>query len=94
MIMPVQASQYFSKGWFAGEDLCVLFAAFHNIIKNVEWMSVAMIALKKCVHLVCPSAVKIISGKIRKFIISLIWIYAISIAMYLQFKVRPLKSIT
>ena len=89
MIMPIQALQYFYKGWFAGKLLCVLFAVFHNIIKNVEWMSVAMIALIKCVHLVSSTAGNVTFSKhIRKVVIPLIWMYAISMAMYLQFKVK------
>ena len=89
MIMPIQALQYFYKGWFVGKSLCVLFAVFHNIIKNVEWMSVAMIALIKCVHLVSSSAGNItFSRHIRKLLIPLIWIYVISMALYLQFKVK------
>ena len=93
MIMPIQALQYFYKGWFVGKSLCVLFAVFHNIIKNVEWMSVAMIALIKCVHLVSSRTGNItFSRHIRKLVIPFIWIYVISIALYLQFKVKDRTS--
>ena len=93
--IPVQAFQYFSKGWFAGKSLCIFFGAFHQINYNAEWMSLAIIALNRCVCLVHPRLGEIFfSGKVGRLIIAFIWIYAIMINVFLYFKVRSRDFIT
>ena len=90
--MPTQAYQLFSKGWFAGKNLCVFIGAFHNFIKNAEWMSIAVIAVMKCTCLVKPRiGNRIFSGITGKLILALIWIYAALVAIILHFKVCDIK---
>ena len=58
--MPVNAYSIFSKGWFAGEKLCIFAAAFRYIAIYVDWMIVALIAFSKCIHLFKPRLGKMV----------------------------------
>ena len=75
--MPLYALQTFYKGWFWGKKSCTVIAAFDYINSFAEWMSVAMIALSKCINLIKPKlGHKWFSGFRGILLIALIWIYA------------------
>lgn len=87
--MPVLALQYLSHGWFRSKNLCLFFGFFLFVITYAEWMFVAVIALKKCVHLLKPRLGDIIfSGVSGSMILVLIWIYAVLVVANLHFKVK------
>ena len=91
-LLPVHAYQYFSEGSLLSANFCIISACFHNFLKNAEWMSIAMIALCKCIRLVQPKLGDMIfSGLGSIIIIASIWIYALSIAMVLQLQVIKIK---
>ena len=47
--------QFFYKGWFWGEPLCKIIGIFDYITAGTEFLSVAMVALSKCVNLIRPT---------------------------------------
>ena len=76
--MPVNAYSIFSKGWFVGEKLCIISAAFCYIAIYVDWMIVALIAFSKCVHLFKPQMGKMIFSGLSGHLIALsLWLIAI-----------------
>ena len=57
--------------------MCQITAAFRFINAFADWMSVAMIAVSRCVNLTKPElGQKLFSGSCGKMFIALIWIYA------------------
>ena len=75
--MPVNAYSNFSKGWYLGEKLCILSAAFRYILTYAEWMIVALIAFSKCIHLLKPRLGKLVfSGPSGHLIAVLLWLIA------------------
>ena len=78
--MSVNAYSNFSKGWYLGEKLCILSAAFRYILTYAEWMIVALIAFSKCIHLLKPRLGKLVfSGPSGHLIAVLLWLIAISV---------------
>ena len=87
--MPVLVLQYLSHGWFRSKKLCLLVGSFLFVITYAEWMFVAIIALKKCVHLIKPKLGDLIfSGVTGSIMLTLIWIYALMVVAFLHFKVK------
>ena len=75
--MPLYALQTFFRGWHWGQNLCTLVGALDYIISFAEWLSVAMIALTKCINLLKPKlGYKWFSGFRGILLILIIWIYA------------------
>ena len=90
--MPVLSLQYLSHGWFGSKKLCLFFGSFLFVITYAEWMFVAIIALKKCVHLIKPRLGDLIfSGVTGSMILVLIWIYSVLVVANLHFKVSFLN---
>ena len=90
--MPVLSLQYLSHGWFGSKKLCLFFGSFLFVITYAEWMFVAIIALKKCVHLIKPRLGDLIfSGVTGSMILVLIWIYPVLVVANLHFKVSFLN---
>ena len=86
--MPVLALQYLYHGWHRSKELCLFFGSFLVVITYAEWMFVAIIALKKCVHLIKPRLGDLIfSGVTGSMILVLIWIYPVLVVANLHFKV-------
>ena len=76
--MPVLALQYLYHGWYRSKSLCLFFGSLLVVITYAEWMFLAIIALKKCVHLIKPRLGDLIfSGVTGSIILVLIWIYAL-----------------
>ena len=88
--LPLRAMQFFYKGWFWGEPLCKIIGIFDYITAGTEFLSVAMVALSKCINLIKPKfGQKIFSGVSGKIIISMIWILAWSYNIFMyQLKVN------
>ena len=94
VFMPVLALQYLLHGWFGSKMLCLLFGSFLVVITYAEWMFVAIIALKKCVHLIKPRLGDLIfSGVTGSMVLVLIWIYSVLVVANLHFKVSFFKKI-
>ena len=86
--MPLYALQTFYKGWFwgLGEQLCTVIGAFDYINSFAEWMSIAIVALTKCINLIRPKfGYKWFSGFRGLSIIALIWIYANAMVIPVHF---------
>ena len=86
--MPLYALQTFFRGWHWGQNLCTLVGALDYIISFAEWLSVAMIALTKCINLLKPKlGYKWFSGFRGILLILMIWIYAnvMVIPIYLEY---------
>ena len=80
--MSVNAYSNFSKGWYLGEKLCILSAAFRYILTYVDWMIVALIAFSKCIHLLKPRLGKsIFSGTSGHLIAVSLWFIAILVGL-------------
>ena len=93
IIMPGLAFQYLFHGWFGSKISCLFFGSFLLVITYAEWMFVAVIALKKCVHLIKPRMGDLIfSGVTGSMILVLIWIYAVLVVANLHFKVSIVCS--
>ena len=87
--MPVLALQYLYHGWYRSKSLCLFFGSLLVVITYAEWMFLAIIALKKCVHLIKPRLGDLIfSGVTGSTILVLIWIYALLVVAFLHFKVK------
>ena len=87
--MPVLALQYLYHGWYRSKSLCLFFGSLLVVITYAEWMFLAIIALKKCVHLIKPRLGDLIfSGVTGSIILVLIWIYALLVVAFLHFKVK------
>ena len=87
--MPVLALQYLYHGWYRSKSLCLFFGSLLVVITYAEWMFLAIIALKKCVHLIKPRLGDLIfSGVTGSIILVLIWIYALFVVGNLHFKVK------
>ena len=77
------------KGWFWGETVCKFIAIFDYITAGTEFLSVAMVALSKCINLIKPKlGERLFSDVAGKVCIGFIWIIAwiYNIIMY-KFKV-------
>ena len=77
--MPLYALQTFHIEWFLGlgEKMCTVTGAVDYINSFAEWMSVAIVALTKCINLIKPKfGYKWFSGFWGICIIASIWIYA------------------
>ena len=84
--MPVNAYSIFSKGWFAGETLCIFSAAFRYIAIYVDWMIVALIAFSKCIHLFKPRLGKMVFSGLSGHLIAVsLWLIAISVFLLEHF---------
>ena len=60
-----------------GKNLCNITTAFRYINAFADWMSVAMIAVSRCLTLTKPElGQKLFSGRYGKIIIGMIWVYA------------------
>lgn len=80
--LPLFALSYFYNGWFWGQTSCQVFTAFRQINAVAEWISVAMIAVARCLTLTnARLASKLLSKVMRRLIIIFIWIYANLLAM-------------
>ena len=80
--MSVNAYSNFSKGWYLGEKLCILSAAFRYILTYAEWMIVALIAFSKCIHLLKPRLGKLVfSGPSGHLIAVSLWFIAILVCL-------------
>ena len=87
--LPLRALQFFCKGWFWGETVCKMIAIFDYITAGTEFLSVAMVALSKCINLIKPKlGERLFSDVAGKVCIGFIWIIAwiYNIIMY-KFKV-------
>ena len=84
--MPVNAYSNFSKGWYLGEKLCILFAAFRYILTYVDWMIVALIALSKCILLLKPRFGKMVFSGLSGHLIAIsLWFIAILVILLQHF---------
>ena len=86
--MPLYALQTFYKGsfWGLGKQLCTVIGAFDYINSFAEWMSVAIVALTKCINLIKPKfGEKWFSGLRGILLIASIWIYANLIVIPIHF---------
>ena len=54
VVIPLTALQFYEKGWKWGKYGCILSGIFKYGIMTAEWMSVALIALTKCINLIFP----------------------------------------
>ena len=91
--LPVLALQYLYHGWYRNKELCLFFGSFLVVITYAEWMFVAIIALKKCVHLIKPRLGDLIfSGVTGSMILVLIWIYPVLVVANLHFKVSSFSK--
>ena len=80
--MSVNAYSNFSKGWYLGEKLCILSAAFRYILTYADWMIVALIAFSKCIHLLKPRLGKLVfSGPSGHLIAVSLWFIAILVCL-------------
>ena len=80
--MSVNAYSNFSKGWYLGEKLCILSAAFRYILTYADWMIVALIAFSKCIHLLKPRLAKwVFSGPSGHLIAVSLWFIAILVCL-------------
>ena len=88
--LPLYAMQYLKKRWIWGSDLCYITTAFRYINAFADWMSVAMIAVSRCISLVRPElAEKLFGGRNGKLIILAIWVYANLLILPIYTKVSP-----
>ena len=59
VVIPLTALQFYEKGWKWGKYGCILSGIFKYSIMTAEWMSVALIALTKCINLIFPKIGKL-----------------------------------
>ena len=86
--------QYLKQRWTWGADLCYITTAFRYINAFADWMSVAMIAVSRCVSLTRPElGEKIFGGRNGKLIILAIWVYANLLILPIYTKVSPMVNI-
>ena len=92
--LPLYAMQYLKQRWTWGPDLCYITTAFRYINAFADWMSVAMIAVSRCVSLTRPElGEKIFGGRNGKLIILAIWVYANLLILPIYTKVSPMVNI-
>ena len=73
--LPLYAMQYLKMRWIWGPDLCYITTAFRYVNAFADWMSVAMIAVSRCISLTRPElAEKLFGGRKGKLIILAIWV--------------------
>ena len=53
--LPLYALNYLNQGWFWGKNLCQISTAFRYVNAFADWMSVAMIAVSRCLTLTRPT---------------------------------------
>ena len=88
--LPLYAMQYLKMRWIWGPDLCYVTTAFRYVNAFADWMSVAMIAVSRCISLTRPElAEKLFGGCKGKLIILAIWVYANLLILPIYTKVSP-----
>ena len=88
--LPLYAMQYLKMRWIWGPDLCYITTAFRYVNAFADWMSVAMIAVSRCISLTRPElAEKLFGGRKGKLIILAIWVYANCLILPIYTKVSP-----
>ena len=76
VVVPLTAVQFYEKGWKWGRFGCVLSGIVKYGIMTAEWMSIALIALTKCINLFFPKiGMKLFSGRNGLVFIALFWIF-------------------
>jgi hypothetical protein len=59
--LPLYALQYFSMGWPFGHEACFAFAAFKHVFSFGDWISLAVIAVIRCLALTKPGSTSLFS---------------------------------
>ena len=78
--LPLYAVQYLRQEWPFSSGMCYAFAAFRFINAYADWMSLALIAVSRCMGLIWKAkAEQYLSGKKGMVLIVLIWAYAIGL---------------
>lgn len=73
-------------GWYFGPTICIISAILRYIITCAEWMSVAIIAVIRCLVLTkIEIAEKYLSGYKKHAFIGLIWFYALILMIPFSF---------
>ena len=76
VVIPLTALQFYEKGWKWGKYGCILSGIFKYGIMTAEWMSVALIALTKCINLIFPKIGKLFfSGWNGLVFLMFFWIF-------------------
>lgn len=76
--LPLYSLQYLKRGWILGPELCYANAVFRYINAFSDWMSLAMIAVSRCVCLKKPRLIEATKTKtIVTLVIAAIWFYSI-----------------
>jgi hypothetical protein len=69
-----------SRGWPLSASLCFGTAFFRYVNAFADWMSLAMIALSRCLYLVWPDVGRrLFTGKRGLIVIVLIWVYSVAL---------------
>ena len=90
--LTMYAYEYFQMKWNLGLLFCKLLATFRYIISYSCWISVAMIAVTRCISITKPGQPTVFSHKkYRRFICALIWLFAIAIVLPTYFEVTKLS---
>ena len=80
--LPLYAIQYLEQQWPFSEFTCIFFGFIRYIIAFADWMSLAFIAISRCLGLIKPKiAEKCLSGGNGFLIICGIWIYALILVL-------------
>ena len=78
VVVPLTAVQFYEKGWKWGKFGCFLSGIIKYGVMTVEWSSVALIALTKCINLLFPTiGLKLFSGWNGFAFLIFFWIFTI-----------------
>ena len=78
VVVPLTAVQFYEKGWKWGKFGCFLSGIVKYGVMTVEWSSVALIALTKCINLLFPKiGLKLFSGWNGFVFLIFFWIFTI-----------------
>lgn len=86
--LPLYSVQYWSGRWPFGGAACRYFAAFRYWNAFAEWMSLAIIALTRCIGLIRNQ--RCFSWKQGQLIVLAIWVYAALLVAIVLTEVSPI----
>ena len=78
--LPIYSLQFFYQTWDLGWYLCYHTANFRYINAFADWMSVALIAVSRCITVTrIKNFEKFFNKRNRRIIIAFVWIYSVAI---------------